>query len=41
MGGWDTELTGYWIGKFETGGTVDKPVIKLNDPSINSQAVSM
>jgi len=30
IGGWDKELPGIWVGKFETGGTYEKPIIKPN-----------
>jgi len=40
IGGWDKELTGIWVGKFETGGTADIPLIKPNISSLTNQNVS-
>lgn len=34
------ELTGFWIGKFETGGTKEEPVVLPNMVSLREQAVS-
>ena len=36
----DTELTGFWVGKFEVSGTTDKITIKPNVSSLREQNVS-
>ncbi len=38
--GWDEELTGIWVGKFETGGTTSAPLIKPDITSLTKQTVS-
>ena len=40
IGGWDKELTGIWVGKFETSGTADIPTIKPDVTSLINQNVS-
>jgi len=35
-GAWDEEITGFWVGKFETGGTIDNPLIKPDIPSLSN-----
>jgi len=40
IGGWDEELTGFWVGKFETGGTADIPLIKPEIKALSNQNVS-
>lgn len=37
----DTELSGIWVGKFETTGTSDAPTIKPNQVSLTNQNVSL
>ncbi len=39
QGGWDKELTGIWVGKFETGGSVSTPLIKPDIQSLRNQTV--
>jgi len=39
-GGWDEEITGFWVGKFETGGTDTTPLIKPNISSLRNQSLS-
>ena len=36
LGGWNKELTGFWVGKFETGNSISNPLIKPNITSISS-----
>lgn len=36
----DTELSGFWVGKFETGGTIDQILIKPNVSSLRNVKVS-
>ena len=40
IGGWDKELTGMWVGKFETSGNETSPTIKPDVLSLRSQDVS-
>ncbi|MEG1850574.1 MAG: hypothetical protein RR228_01030 [Bacilli bacterium] len=40
LGGWDKELTGIWIGKFETSGTVSSPTIKPNSIALSNQNIN-
>ena len=40
QGGWDEELTGIWVGKFETGGTSTVPIIKPDVISLTFQTTS-
>ena len=40
IGGWDKELTGMWVGKFETSGTANTPTIKPDVSSLRNQNVS-
>ena len=39
QGGWDEELEGIWVGKFETSGTSTTPTIKPDVISLRSQTV--
>lgn len=39
MGGWDSEITGFWYGKFETTGSATEPTIKPNLQSLVQQTV--
>ena len=39
QGGWDEELTGIWVGKFETGGSASMPLIKPDIQSLRNQTV--
>ena len=39
-GGWSKELSGIWVGKFETGGSATTPLIKPDIQSLRSQNVS-
>lgn len=34
-GAWDEEITGFWVGKFETGNTIDNPLIKPDIKSLS------
>lgn len=36
----DEELTGFWIGKFETGGTSSEPIVKPDVQALRNQTVS-
>ena len=40
LGGWDKELTGFWVGKFETSGSSTTPTIIPNQSSLTNQTVS-
>ena len=40
QGGWSKELSGIWVGKFETGGSATTPLIKPDIQSLRSQNVS-
>ena len=40
QGGWDEELEGIWVGKFETSGTSTTPTIKPDAISLRSQTLS-
>ena len=40
IGGWDKELTGIWVGKFETSGSATTPTIKPDVISLRNQDVS-
>lgn len=40
QGGWDKELNGIWVGKFETGGNATTPLIKPNITSLTWQNTS-
>ena len=40
QGGWDEELEGIWVGKFETGGTSTVPIIKPDVISLTFQTPS-
>lgn len=37
LGGWTSELSGFWIGKFETTGTTSDPTILPNQTSLRNQ----
>ncbi len=39
LSGWDHELTGIWVGKFETGGSSSEPIIKPNITALSGQSV--
>lgn len=40
IGGWTTELAGFWVGKFETTGTTSDPTILPDQPSLRNQTLS-
>ena len=40
QGGWDKELAGIWVGKFETSGSATTPTIKPDVVSLRTQRVS-
>ena len=40
QGGWDEELEGIWVGKFETSGTSTTPTIKPDVAALRSQTIS-
>ena len=40
LGGWDKELAGIWVGKFETSGNETTPTIKPNLTSLRTQNIS-
>ncbi len=40
QGGWDKELEGIWVGKFEMGGNNTTPIIKPNEITLKIQDVS-
>ena len=40
QGGWDEELTGIWVGKFETSGSATTPTIKPDVVSLRNQTIS-
>ena len=39
QGGWDEELTGIWVGKFETGGSATTPLIKPDIVALGNQSL--